>query len=152
MTIKMSLSAESIRKAADKLRAYAKRIESAGNEIDRRLSEIAAEEAASHFGPEITVEALDHGVRATGEEVVFQEFGAGSAVMDPFPGGADIGIEIRQGSWSDAHQGEYARSGYEMWHHNGVEYRYIVPTNAMFHGMMKAKEMAGEVAREVLKE
>ena len=101
MKISMTLSPESIERAAEQLREYAKRLETATAEIDRRLSEEAAEEAAQHYGPGITVEALDHGVRASGEEVVFQEFGAGARISDPFPGGVDIGVDIRRGSYSE---------------------------------------------------
>ena len=152
MKIRMTLSPESIERAAEQLREYAKRLETATAEIDRRLSEEAAEEAAQHYGPGITVEALDHGVRASGEEVVFQEFGAGARISDPFPGGVDIGVDIRWGSYSEMNLGEYYQSGYEKWHYAGEEYRYVTPTNALFYGMMRAKDRAAEVAKEVLKE
>lgn len=148
MKIRIDLSPASAERAAEQLRAYAQQLLTASDTISRRLSEEAAEEARQHYGPEVTVEALDHGVRASGEEVVFQEFGAGARISDPFPGGADIGVDIRRGSYSEMNEGEYFRSGYELWHHDGEEYRYVTPTNALFYGMMRAKDMAAEVAKE----
>ena len=150
MKISMKLDPVSIDNAAKQLMEYAKRLKNATDEIDRRLSEEAAAETMTHYDEDITVEALAHGVRASGGSVVFQEFGAGARISDPFPDGADIGVDIRRGSYSEANEGEYYQSGYEMWHHDGQEYRYVTPTNALFHGMMRARDRAVDVAKEVL--
>lgn len=152
MKISMDLSPTSIEKAAEQLRQYAKRLREASDEIDSRLSTEAAEETATHYDADIMVEALEHGVRASGESVVFQEFGAGARISDPFPDGADIGVDIRRGSYSEMNMGEYWQSGYEQWHYGGEEYHYVTPTNALFYGMTRAKERAAEVTREVLRE
>ena len=131
------------------LRRYAKQMRNMADEVSMRLSEVAADEARSLYSDDITVEATANGVIASGESVVFEEFGAGARISDPFPDGADVSFEIRRGAYSDLHQGEYARSGYELWHHNGDEYRFVTPTNALFFGMEKAKEEIGKIAREV---
>lgn len=120
-------------------------------EIERRLSIEAAAEAAAHFGEGVTVTPTEHGVAASGEDVVFQEFGAGARISDPYPGGADVGFEIRRGAYSDLHEGEYAQTGYEYWHHGGERYEYVTPGNGLFYGMEKAREEAGRIAKEVLK-
>lgn len=150
MTISMDLSKKSILKAAKELKKYAKQLKKAESEISARLSEIAADEAKNHFDSEVMVTAGNNGVTASGYSVVFQEFGAGARISDPFPGGADVDFEIRRGAYSDLHNGEYAQSGYEMWHHDGEEYRYATPGNGLFYGMMEAKEQAAEVVKEVL--
>lgn len=147
----MNLSPASIKKAADELRKYADHLRDCESHIAERLSEEAAEEAAEHFDEDVSVEALVDGVRATGSSVVFQEFGAGSRISDPFPGGADVGFAIRRGAYSDLHEGEYSQTGYELWHHDGLEYRYVTPRNGLFYGMMRARERAKDIAKEVLK-
>lgn len=146
------LNPQSIHDAAKALRAYASRLMEADTKITRRLSEIAADEAREHYDESILVTATDSGVLAQGESVVFQEFGAGARISDPFEDGADVSFEIRKGAYSDLHQGEYAQSGYQKWHYNGEEYEYVTPTNALFYGMEAARAAAADVAKEVLRE
>ena len=148
--IRMTLDPDSIAKAAKQLRDYAKKLKASTLWIDQRLNQVAADEARTHFDGDVTVIPQDHSVVAMGPGVVFQEFGAGSRISDPYPGGASVDFDIRRGAYSDLHQGEYAQSGYEMWHYNGEEYRYVTPTNALFHGMMKAREEAAQIIREEL--
>lgn len=151
MIIEMDLSPSSIRSAANELKKYADHLKACESHIAERLSDEAAEEAAEYFDDGVSVEALANGVRATGESVVFQEFGAGLTISDPFPDGADVSFQIRRGAYSDLHQGEYAQTGYELWHHDGIEYRYVIPKHGLFYAMMRAKERAKDVAKEVLK-
>ena len=147
--INVRLDPKDFKDLANELRRYANEMQSMADEMNQRLCRVAAEEAREHYSSDVQVEEIENGVIATGESVVFEEFGAGARISDPFPGGADVNFEIRQGAYSDLHEGEYARSGYEMWHHAGEEYRYVTPTNALFYGMEKAKEEAGKIAREV---
>lgn len=141
----------SIEQAAKKLAAYAVRLRDSETEITRRVSEVAADEARDRYDEDVFVYGTDHGVIATGESVVFQEFGAGARISDPYDGGADVDFEIRRGAYSDLYGGEYAQSGYEKWHHDGEEYRYITPTNALFYGMEAARAAAADIAKEVLR-
>ena len=150
--MKISGSLGHLDRAVKQLERYAKKLEQCPEEIDRRLSEIAADEARSRYRGGVTVTAEDHGVIAEGDSVAFQEFGAGARISDPFPDGADVSFEIRKGSWSDAHEGPYKQSGYKYWTFGGRTYTYIEPTNALFYGMEKAKEEAGRIAREVFDE
>ena len=148
----ISVSLGHLDDAVKALRKYAKKLEQSTDEIDRRLSEIAADEARPRYRGGVAVTAEEHGVAATGKSVVFQEFGAGATISDPFPDGADVSFEIRRGSYSDLHEGPYMQSGYEYWTFGGRRYEYVEPTNALFYGMMEAKERAAEVVREVLHE
>lgn len=150
--MKISVSLGHLDRAVRQLEKYAKKLEQCPEEIDRRLSEIAADEARTHFRGGVTVSAEPHGVIATGDSVVFQEFGAGARISDPFPDGADVDFEVRRGAYSDLHEGPYAESGYEYWTFGGRRYEYVTPTNAMFHGMMEARAQAGAVVKEVLNE
>lgn len=150
--ISFSLDPASIQQAAKELEAYAKKLRDSELWIDQRLNQIAADEARQHYDGNVAVAAMDHGVMAAGESVVFQEFGAGSRISDPFPGGADVDFEIRRGAYSDLHEGEYAQTGYEYWHYRGERYEYQTPRNGLFYGMEKAKDEAAQVVREVLEE
>lgn len=147
--ISFNLDPRDIRDLANELRRYAKEMQDMADDVTVRLSEVAADEARSHYSSDVTVEATSNGVTATGESVVFEEFGAGARISDPFPGGADVSFEIRRGAYSDLNEGEYARTGYDHWHHDGQIYQYVTPTNALFYGMERAKEEAARVAREV---
>lgn len=147
--ISFSLDPREIERAAKELRDYAASLSVRAMELDRKLSEEAANEARAHYSGAVTVEPTDRGVMAYGQEVVFEEFGAGARISDPFPGGADVSFEIRRGAYSDLHNGEYAKSGYEAWHHNGERYEYVTPRNGLFYGMEQARSMAADIAEEV---
>lgn len=140
---------KSLRQAARELRKFAKNLNTKTQEFNRRLCEEAAEEAKLHYSQDVMVTATDNGVTATGSQVVFEEFGAGSRTADPYPGGADVSFEVRRGAYSDLHGGEYARSGYTMWHHNGEKYEYVIPNHGLFYGMEQARERAKDIAEEV---
>lgn len=145
----IDLSEESIANAVAMLRDFETQIRDSATKITSRLSEIAADEARERYDDDVFVYATDHGVIATGESVVFQEFGAGARISDPYDGGADVDFEIRKGAYSDLYGGEYAQSGYQQWHHNGEEYKYVTPRNALFYGMEAARAAAPRIAGEV---
>ena len=144
------LSPASLKQMAKDLRTYAAELRLDAVEISHKLSEVAADEARAHFSPNVTVTAGENGVIAVGQSVVFEEFGAGARISDPYPGGADVDFEIRRGAYSDLYGGEYAQSEYQEWHHDGETYEYITPVNGLFHGMMAAMDSAPEIAKEVL--
>lgn len=141
----------SIRRLQRELEKKAKKLKDQADEITRRLSIEAANEASKHFSEGVMVESTGAGVLATGDSVVFEEFGAGSRISDPFPGGADVSFEIRRGAYSDLNGGEYAQSGYQQWHYGGEVYEYITPGNGLFYASETVKDHAAEIAEEVLK-
>lgn len=150
MKIQFRLDPREIRKAAQALREYAAKLEDSTEEIQSELCRVAAAEAAKHFDEDVTVTPAGDRVIAEGESVVFQEFGAGARISNPYPDGGDVGIEVRRGAYSDLHEGEYAQTGYEYWHHDGERYEYVTPRNGLFYGMMQALEDAPDIVREVL--
>ena len=134
---------------ADELRAYAAKLRESGPKISERLAEVAAEEARGHFSAGIAVDHTENKVIATGDYAIFQEFGAGAAVEDPFPGGSDVSVKIDFAEYSRKNGGELFRTQ-RSWHFGGKEYFYVTPTHGLFHGMEKARAEAGKIAREVL--
>ena len=136
--------------AADKLREYAQALRYTAKMLPDDLSEVAAEEAREHYTPDIVVTTGEGAVSASGENVVFEEFGAGARISDPFPGGTDADMEIRRGAYSDLVGGPYAENDYEYWMHDGERYEYVTPTNALFYGMEAARGQAAEKASKIL--
>lgn len=147
--IRISLNPSDLDELAKQLRQYAKQLPEMADEMTARLSEEAATVARQHFSNDVTVDATANGVTATGESVVFEEFGAGARISDPFPDGADVDFEIRRGAYSDLHNGEYSQTGYQYWHHDGERYEYVTPRNGLFYGMQAAREKIKEIAEEV---
>lgn len=151
MRIDIKLGPDSIRDAAEMLESYANRLKNAAEAIQTELCKTAATEAARHFDGDVTVMPAGDRVTATGESVVFQEFGAGAAVRDPYPDGAEVDFEIRRGAYSDMMGGEYAQTKYEYWHHDGEKYTQVVPVHGLFYGMMAAKDAIPEIVKGVFK-
>lgn len=150
MKMKVSLDPKSIRDAENKLWELVSKLSQCSDDIASELCKRAANEAAKHFDGDVTVMPAGDRVIAEGESVVFQEFGAGSRISNPYPDGGDVSFEVRQGAYSDLHEGDYAQNAYEFWHHGHEEYEYIEPRNGLFYGMMQAIDDAPEVTREVL--
>ena len=144
------LSQRSLQKLADDLMEYARRLETAEEEIVQRMSTEAAAEAGKYFSEGVSVFPNGHGITANGESVVFEEFGAGATVRDLFPGGADVSFEIRRGAYSELHHGEYEQTGYEYWHHHGQRLTHVDAGNGLFYGMEAARSSAPEIVKEVL--
>lgn len=81
----------------------------------------------------VTLKPIENGVAlvAEGEDVVFREFGAGTAAHNHFPQAGDL-PPIYPGSWSETEgTGEFAQYG--SWHYKKKKYTSIAPTLGMFH-------------------
>ena len=137
-------------KAAQQVYAFADQIEAKGKELAESLAKDGAEEAQRAFGPEIEVTAEDGTITARGSQVVFREFGAGKGTVtdDPFPN-APLPFEVRDGSYSDAVNGPYARSGYKGWTHGGKFYDRIEPVRGMFRAQNVMISKAVKKAKEI---
>lgn len=131
-----------------------------GDELARRMAEVCAETARSHYRPgdgnedvTVSVSKVENGyeVSAVGDDVYFMEFGAGvsagagydtSVITPP--------VDISPGSWSSTRgTGEYAR--YKSWHHKKRKYTGLVPQKGMYYGTKEATERMEEIANEVFR-
>ena len=121
-----------------------KRLDDAMNDFDKkvdeflfRLAAIGQRAAQGAYGNAIavTVEKAPDGfiLRASGDAVVFFEFGAGSRTDPSNRFAKEMPFEVRRGSFSDSKNppGPYARSGYRSWEFAGVRYEYVEPRNGM---------------------
>lgn len=98
-----------------------------------------------------TVERDDgYAVKATAEnnQIAFIEFGAGSGTVPAGEFADKAPFGVYRGSYSDEHGGEYAKTGYQYWHHDGKVYTEI-PANP---GMEMAREAVLERAEEIVRE
>ncbi len=99
----------------------------------------------------VSLDPIDKGVAlvAKGEDVVFREFGAGTAAHNHFPNAKDL-PPIYPGSWSETEgYGEFATYG--SWHHKGHKYTSIAPTLGMFHALDVIRHNIHNYAERVMK-
>lgn len=87
----------------------------------------------------VTYEETENGYQivASGEDVVFQEFGAGTRTYSEHPLAQNMPVRIEPGSWSELHSQQFSKRGW--WEHNGVRYEideWVTP----HLGMMAANE------------
>lgn len=107
------------------------------DEFVREIASIGAQAAAGAYGGRVgvSIEGIGNGfsICADGQQVVFIEFGAGSAVNTGNMFAGQMPFEVRQGSYSDSKNppGPYAKSGYRFWKFGGNLYTEIVPANGM---------------------
>lgn len=89
-------------------------------------------------------------VRATGDDVVFLEFGAG-VTTDPL---ADSKVEsstipLTEGSYSATHGMYYINNGY--WYYKGQRISGVLPSNAMWLAREDTINQLPQIANEVFK-
>lgn len=88
-----------------------------------------------------------YAIIATGENVMFLEFGAGDMVEDYEHPEADL-PPIASGEWSiNEGSGVYARHGF--WHYRRKFFRGTYATKGFYYATEEMKEKAVEIAKEV---
>ena len=121
-------------------------IKSTSSKIDqflKELAEIGQRAAQGAYGDGgaviVTVEPIENGfaINASGDAVVFLEFGAGSAVNGGNRYAEYMPFEVRPGSYSEVHydpQTGSPRPSYHLdgyWEFGGVHYTEVYPRNGM---------------------
>ena len=160
--IVLELSPASCKKALDELKQYRKRYKKQLDEVCRRLAEIGAEEARKHFalaaanteegngGVDVLVEKIENGYKivARGEDVYFIEFGTGnSAGMFYGDGLPPTSVPVYPGSYSEKHDGIYAKYGY--WFYQGNLMSSTDVYMPMYHAGKAIRDNEKRVAEEV---
>ena len=170
MIIRMNLNdQESLLNAEAQLREYAAALESKARQICERLAAIGATRASLDYARvpmdgfrdvEITVEESGNGYRvlASGETVLFLEFGAGKMYGYGHPSPMGFGT----GSWPDPHF-SYNSNGekVENWkndrgwwipkEHGGGHTYGNPPAMGMYNAGREMRDMIQQVAEEVLR-
>ena len=147
---------ESIQAAEDQLRAYAAELDDKAKEICVRLADRGAARATFDYASvplerndvEVVSEETDSGakVTATGETVLFLEFGAGARMGygHPDPQGFGPGTYPGKGHWDDP-------KGWWIPKEHGGGHTYgNPPAMGMYNASREMRDRAQEVAEEVL--
>ena len=126
--------------------------------VDKFLEEIAEigrNAAQQEYGTKavtVTKEPTGDGgwvIRASGDAVVFFEFGAGSATDSTHRYAGEMPFRVEDGSYSDENEGEYAASGYVEWHFGGVSYSKVDQRPGMLRAYEAIKTEIPNVAKRV---
>lgn len=150
MTIEVSLSTESIQRAIRELQTVQDNIEREMGEVIDTLTQEGADVARQAIGSMAAVDHVSIGnegmIEVTGKGAVFQEFGAGQAVM-PYLFENPEPVPVHEGSYSETEgSGEYASTG--SWHFGGKYYTEI-PAR---HGLLDAREWIRQRSTEIAQE
>lgn len=147
----------SIKSAIKELKAY--EIDAKGMEVVKRMAELCAETAKSHYAGsgdgnddwrvDIIEERNGYTVSASGEDIYFIEFGAGVAAGEGYDTSVITPpVPISPGSWSET-RGTKEFATYGSWHHKKVKYTEIVPRKGMYYGVKEATDKVFDIAEEV---
>lgn len=91
-------------------------------------------------------------ITASGEDVLFIEFGAGEDAGSENGKYDAVPSVARPGTWSEAHQGEYWRTGgpgVGHWHFGGHEINTVPPSPAFYYAYEYMVQNLPRIAREV---
>ena len=145
---------DSVQNAAERLKAYYRRLDRQAREICGRLASLGAVRASLGFSRaiyngnndvHIDVEQIDSGYRinANGEAVLFIEFGSGAAYGygHPDPQGYGPGTYPGKGHWNDPNG---------WWYGHGQHSFGNPPAAAMYNAEQEIRQNIERVAREVL--
>lgn len=146
----------SISRATRKVDAYYADLSRKADELCRRLAELGATRATLDYSNayydgtndvNVTVEAIAHGyrVRASGNAVLFIEFGSGTI------GGGHPRPEIYgPGTWSDGPNGKGHWQDPNGWYYaHGLKSMGNPPAAAMYHAEQEVKDAIERIASEV---
>lgn len=160
MKIKIKLSRDSVDEAITQVKAYRRNLPNKTEEILTKLANMGKQIVDFRFsltGEEYDVSCIVNGnnamIIATGDNVVFLEFGTGVGVIDKTE---EFGMEtaglppIYSGSWSETEgSGVFARHGY--WHYNGHFYAQTMATQGFYFASKEIRDKAVEEAKRVFK-
>jgi len=118
--------------------------------VGKPIIEATHQHHASVFEPEKT----ENGYRlsAEGKDLLFVEFGTGNQAGLLRNQYEDVPIVVRPGSWSEAHEGMYAKTGgypVGFWVFNDTVYRYTEPHPAFYEAYQAMVEALPQIAQEV---
>ena len=159
MTIKMSLSTQSIEQAIKTLEAYSRSLDDKAKELCRRLAELGMTVASAAYDNvaytrlvgdvdyDITVEPTENGykVLADGNSVLFIEFGAGIRFGDGHPLNSQFGM----GPGTFNPESDNWKSPYGWWTPGGEHTYGNQPSMGMYYAGKEIKNKVEEIAREV---
>lgn len=152
MTIEVSLSTESIQRAIRELQTVQDNIEREMGEVIDTLTQEGADVARQAIGSMAAVDHVSIGnegmIEVTGKGAVFQEFGAGDAVIayqfeNPEP------VPVYPGSYSELEGSkQYAEHG--EWHFGGRTYTEVPARHGLLNARKWIRQRSTEIAQEMI--
>ena len=152
------------------LESYRKQLIERCDRFIRKLAEngmrVASKEYARGEGhpndPPIYVSVTQtengYSVTASGRQIVFMEFGAGTKTNSSHPMAQSLtsqtGIEVRPGSYSETNTQEFAALGFWVYPPKSKEhkvYEYIEPTPGLWRARQEIERKVEKIAKEVFK-
>ena len=148
------LDPKSVDKAVRQFEQIAKELDKKIDQFLKEIAEVGRAAAQTTYGSaiQVTVQPLGNGeysILASGEPVVFFEFGAGSATDPTERYAKEMPFLVHRGSYSLANEGEYAASGFVRWHFGGNEYRKVDQRPGMLRAYEAIKLEIPNVAKRV---
>lgn len=128
-------------------------------DLDRKVKEIAERlcqigepiirQVHGHHADDIHTEPTGNGYKivASGEDILFIEFGAGDAAGSENANYDAVPREAQPGTWSMNHAQMYSRYGF--WVFGGHIYREVQPTPAFYYAYEYMVQNIPRIAREV---
>lgn len=128
-------------------------------DLDRKVKEIAERlcqigepiirQVHGHHADDIHTEPTGNGYKiiASGEDILFIEFGAGDAAGSENANYDAVPREAQPGTWSMNHAQMYSRYGF--WAFGGHIYREVQPTPAFYYAYEYMVQNIPRIAREV---
>lgn len=140
--------------------AHALRTVQRYTDIDRRLQEIAQRLCAvgepiirQVHGHHATVKTeptkSGYKITASGEDVLFIEFGAGDRAGSENGSYDAVPASARPGSWSETHAQQYSKQGY--WYFGGHKFTTVAPTPAFYYAYEYMVQNLPQIARDVFR-
>ena len=128
-------------------------------DIDRKLQEIAKRlceigepiiKAIHGNHATVTTEATKNGYRitASGEDVLFIEFGAGDQAGSENGSYDAVPASARPKSWSETHAQQYSKYGY--WYFGGHKFTTVAPSPAFYYAYEYMVQNLPQIAKDVL--
>ena len=161
-TITATLSPSSIDRMIKQLEGYKKRFETLCDRFMKALAETGVVAATQEYAMDdahpddppiqVTVTETDKGysVTASGKQVVFVEFGAGTKTAAGDSRAANVGVEIRPRSYSEQNAQEFSTFGFWIYPaRNGKRYEYVEPHPGLWRARQEIERQIERIAREV---
>ena len=148
----MQITVSGVEHALQTISRYAD-IDSKLQEIAKRLCEIGEPIIKAIHGNHATVttEQTKNGykITASGEDVLFIEFGAGNAAGDENGKYDAVPSVVRKGSWSEGHAQQYSTLGY--WYFGGHKFTTVAPSPAFYYAYEYMVQNLPQIAKDVFK-
>ena len=132
---------ESIERAIEKVEKIQNAFDTKLDQFIQEIAEVGRAAAEATYGSAVTVTVEKTGdgaysILASGDPVVFFEFGAGNATDASERYAGAMPFRVAKGSYSEANEGMYQATGYRFWVFGGRKYTEI----RQRPGMLRAYE------------